>query len=228
MYLRWRRQLPHWINAVPVELPGRGGRLGEGFVEDFDDLVTLLCDEQKAAMRGNFALFGHSMGALLAWGISQRLRDMGRPLPCALLVSGSAAPTQRDPDRFVDIDDDDALIADMRKQGGTSEEVFNSVELMRMTLDTLAADYRVCASFAHTAAAPLPVPLHVLAGRDDDIEPWRVDAWSAETVHDRFTLDWFDGGHFFIRQHERGVLAVIAQHLARFVARGVHAPRALA
>ncbi len=218
MYLRWRRLLPRWIEVVPLELPGRGSRLGEDFVEDFDALVSLLCGEHEAALRGNFALFGHSMGALLAWGIAQRLRATGRPLPRALLVSGSAAPSQRDPDRFVDMDDDEALIADMRKQGGTPEELFASPELLRMTLDTLAADYRVCEGFAHRGAAPLPVPLHVFAGREDDIQPWRVEAWSAETLDAGFSLDWFEGGHFFIRQHEAQVLAALVRRLPQSVA----------
>jgi surfactin synthase thioesterase subunit len=218
MYLRWRRLLPRWIEVVPLELPGRGSRLGEDFVEDFDALVSLLCGEHEAALRGNFALFGHSMGALLAWGIAQRLRATGRPLPRALLVSGSAAPSQRDPDRFVDMDDDEALIADMRKQGGTPEELFASPELLRMTLDTLAADYRVCEGFAHCGAAPLPVPLHVFAGREDDIQPWRVEAWSAETLNAGFSLDWFEGGHFFIRQHEARVLAALVWRLPQSVA----------
>jgi surfactin synthase thioesterase subunit len=218
MYLRWRRLLPRWIEVVPLELPGRGSRLGEDFVEDFDALVSLLCGEHEAALRGNFALFGHSMGALLAWGIAQRLRATGRPLPRALLVSGSAAPSQRDPDRFVDMDDDEALIADMRKQGGTPEELFASPELLRMTLDTLAADYRVCEGFAHRGAAPLPVPLHVFAGREDDIQAWRVEAWSAETLNAGFSLDWFEGGHFFIRQHEAQVLAALVRRLPQSVA----------
>ncbi|WP_093340195.1 thioesterase II family protein [Variovorax sp. PDC80] len=218
MYLRWRRLLPRWIEVVPLELPGRGSRLGEDFVEDFDALVSLLCGEHEVALRGNFALFGHSMGALLAWGIAQRLRATGRPLPRALLVSGSAAPSQRDPDRFVDMDDDEALIADMRKQGGTPEELFASPELLRMTLDTLAADYRVCEGFVHRRAAPLPLPLHVFAGRDDDIQPWRVEAWSAETLDAGFSLDWFEGGHFFIRQHEAQVLAALVRRLPQSVA----------
>ncbi|WP_398496076.1 thioesterase II family protein [Variovorax sp.] len=218
MYLRWRRLLPRWIEVVPLELPGRGSRLGEDFVEDFDAMVSLLCGEHEVALRGNFALFGHSMGALLAWGIAQRLRATGRPLPRALLVSGSAAPSQRDPDRFVDMDDDEALIADMRKQGGTPEELFASPELLRMTLDTLAADYRVCEGFAHRGAAPLPLPLHVFAGRDDDIQPWRVEAWSAETLDAGFSLDWFEGGHFFIRQHEAQVLAALVRRLPQSVA----------
>lgn len=227
MYLRWRRLLPHWIEVVPVELPGRGARLAEPFVEDFDALVTQLCVERADAMRGRFAFFGHSMGALLAWGLTDRLRTLGRALPCALLASGSAAPSRRNPHRFAGKNDDQSLIADLRKQGGTPEEVFASEELMRITLDVLGADYRVCESFDHAAAAPLPVPLHVFAGREDDIEPQRIEAWSAEAA-DTFTLDWFDGGHFFVRQHEAAVLAVLAQCLAKALAEDAHAARAFA
>lgn len=228
MYLRWRRLLPQWIKLVPVELPGRGARLGETLLEDFNALVAVLYAEHGAAMQGHFALFGHSMGALLAWGLTQRLHADGRPLPQALLVSGSAAPSQRDPERFVDMDDDAALLADLRKQGGTPEEFFASPDLVRMTLDTLAADYRVCQSFVPAGDAPLPLPLHVFAGRQDEIEPWRMEAWSGETLSDDFTLNWFAGGHFFIRQQEAPMLAALTQRLAHSVSGGVYAPRALA
>jgi len=228
MYLRWRRLLPHWITLVPLELPGRGARLGEVLLEDFNALVAVLYAEHGAEMQGRFALFGHSMGALLAWGLTQRLHADGRPLPQALLVSGSAAPSQRDPKRFVDLDDDAALLADLRKQGGTPEEFFASPDLVRMTLETLAADYRVCQSFVHAGVAPLSLPLHVFAGRQDDIEPWRMEAWSGETHSDDFTLNWFAGGHFFIRQQEQPVLAALTQRLAHSVNGGVYAPRSLA
>lgn len=228
MYLRWRRLLPRWIEVVPVELPGRGMQLGQALLEDFEALLAVVYAERKVVMQGNFALFGHSMGALLAWGLAQRLHREGLPLPRALLVSGSAAPSHRDPERFVDIDDDQALIADLRKQGGTPEELFESPELMRMTLDTLAADYRVCRSFAPAGSAPLPLPVHVFAGRDDDIAPWRMEAWSGETLAEGFTLNWFDGGHFFIREHEAEVLASLTQHLEQSVCGGVYAPRTFA
>ena len=233
MYLRWRRLLPRWIEVVPVELPGRGARMGEPFVEHFDAQVERICVEQARAMQGAFVLFGHSMGALLAYGVTQRLRTLGRPLPRALFASGSAAPSQRDPGRLPDTRDDAALTADLRKQGGTPEEVFASVELMRITLDTLGADYRVCDSFTYTADAssPLPMPLHVFAGLQDDIDAARVEAWSAHAAG-AFTLDWFDGGHFFLRQHEAAFLDAVARRLtqvqAAAAAGGRHAPHALA
>ncbi|WP_343606362.1 alpha/beta fold hydrolase [Roseateles sp.] len=230
MYLRWRRLLPRWIAITPVELPGRGGRLGERFVEDFDALADQLCEElaPRLAPATPFALFGHSMGALLAHGLAQRLRERGGRMPLALIASGSAAPSRRDTARLQRvIGDEAALVADLRRQGGTPEEVFANAELLRLTLDVLGADYRVCASYRHEPRAPLPVPLHVLAGRQDEIAPERLAAWSAESTLP-MTLDWFDGGHFFVRQQEGAVLAALARHLSAASARAVPATDAFA
>ena len=216
MYLRWRRLLPRWIEIAPVELPGRGSRLGERFVEDFDTLVARLCDEQAEAMRGAsaFAFFGHSMGALLAHGMTRHLHERGERLPLALIASGSAAPSRRDTARLrAALGDDASLAADLRRQGGTPEEVFANAELLRLTLDVLGADYRVCDSFRHVPRPPLPVPLHVFAGRQDEIAPERLAAWSLES-DTAVTLDWFDGGHFFVRQQEGAVLTALARHLS--------------
>ncbi|QKH39460.1 thioesterase [Achromobacter pestifer] len=227
MYLRWRRLLPEWIRVVPVELPGRGARTGEPYVEDFARLVARICDEQATAMQNRYALFGHSMGALLAHAVAQRQHALAQPMPQAVFVSGSPAPSRRDPDRFAGMDNDSALMADLRKQGGTPDAVFESTELLRLTLDALAADYRVCGSFRYHPSEPLAVPMHTFAGRQDDIHPERIGAWRQETRH-TFTLDWFEGGHFFIRQQEQQVLAVIVRELARLFSGVGHAAAASA
>ncbi len=212
MYQRWRHLLPAWIRVVPVELPGRGARLGEPFVHDFDTLVERLCHEQRERLNGCHALFGHSMGGLLAHGMAQRLRDSGRPLPQALFLSASAAPSQRERGRLPLPGDDAGLIADLRKQGGTPAEVFEHEDLLRMTLDALNADYRVCDSFTYRHGAPLPMPVHVYGGRDDTIGTERLQAWQRE-AGGRFSLSWFEGGHFFLRQQEGLLLQAIVREL---------------
>lgn len=216
MYLRWRRLLPSWINLIPLELPGRGTRFDEPFVEQYPVLVSQLSTQVLHDAKRPWAIFGHSMGALLAFGISSRLHLMQAPLPAMLFLSACPAPSCLNSERFPDTSDDAALIADLRQQGGTPQEVFDSPELVALTLDTLRADYRVCQSLDYRHAGRLPIPMQVFAGRHDDIAPDRIEAWREE-ARGSFLLDWFNGGHFFIREHEVRVLQLVAQQLGELM-----------
>lgn len=222
MYQRWRRLLPAWIQVVPVELPGRGIRLSEPYVDDFESLVTRLCDEQAPYLGASTFLFGHSMGALLAYGMARQQRDRGHVMPSALLVSGSPAPSMRDSDGHVVKHGDAELIADLQRQGGTPRDIFTNPELLRLTLDTLRADYRVCESFRYGAPEPLDMPVHAFAGRNDDIDMARVIAWEEEAGTE-FSLEWFEGGHFFIQRQEQQLLASLVRVLAHQLAETSHA-----
>ena len=213
MYLRWRWLLPQWIRLVPVELPGRGVRFNEQPIECLDELVTRICDEHAPVLGNSCALWGHSMGGLLAYAVMQRLRAQGRRLPQALFVSATRGPSIHDEQRFAPRSNAE-LIADLRKYGGTPEDVFDSPELLRLTLDTLRSDYRVCATFRYASPPPLPVPIAVLAGRDDEIAAAEVEAWQCETSHP-VPVRWFEGGHFFIREHERAVARAIESELQK-------------
>lgn len=212
MYLRWKRLLPAWIEVIPVELPGRGSRLYESPQENYRMLVNILSQEIALTLPGSYALFGHSMGALLAHGVTQQLHRLNARLPDALMVSGCAAPAQQDSQRYHKICTEAALIADLSKQGGTPEEVFNSPELLAMTLQLLRIDYRVCGSFQYTGHAPLPVPIHCFGGRSDTIGADNLSSWQQEGSR-MFTLDWFDGGHFFLRQSEEWFIHVLKKRL---------------
>jgi surfactin synthase thioesterase subunit len=152
------------------------------------------------------------MGALLAFGITQKLRQMYAVPPAALLIAGCAAPARQDSRRYSKIRTEADLIADLNQQGGTPEEVFNSPELLAMTLDLLHADYRVCESFQYTRQVPLAIPIHCFGGKTDVIDAESLSMWRLESSQ-LFTLDWFDGGHFFLRQSEGWFLQVLTRRL---------------
>lgn len=216
MYLRWRRFLPSWLTLQPVELPGRGSRMDERSLESYTALTAVLCDELASNLPEDYAFFGHSMGALLAYGITHGLSARGLPLPIALLVSGCAAPNRQDSERYTKLQGEAALIADLRQQAGTPEEVFNHPELLAMTLDLLAIDYRVCGSFQHAELLRLPVSINVFAGRQDDIEASKLNDWKLAGTQ-TFTLDWFEGGHFYLRQSEEQFLSNLVKRLTESV-----------
>lgn len=214
MYLRWRHLLPSWIRVVPVELPGRGMRMSEPFAADIAPLVERLCAEHAQSLSGRHALFGHSMGALLAHRMAQRQRDIGGELAQALFVSASPSPWCRHARPFTPLTGDDELIDELRRQGGTPEEVLRHAELRQMVVDALRADHRLCASHRYQVRPPLPMPIHVLGGRSDTLAASELADWRRET-NGLFSLHWFDGGHFFIREHEAAVVMLIVKELVQ-------------
>jgi surfactin synthase thioesterase subunit len=218
MYFPWSDGLAEVADLRALELPGRGRRIREPLLQGYAALVEMLACELAtalAAIDGPYVIFGHSMGALLAHGIAQRLRTQSVRLPSALLVSACAAPSARE--WSLADDSDAALIASLRRQGGTREEVFECPELLEMTLPVLRADYRVCTSFQQTRAQQLQedllsLPVHVFGGLEDAVPPSGLRAWQHETAGP-FTLDWFSGGHFYLQPQQHALLARIGDYL---------------
>ncbi|CAM4036330.1 alpha/beta fold hydrolase [Pseudomonas wadenswilerensis] len=215
VYSRWRRKLPAWLSVRPVELPGRGARLGEPLLTDMQVLARQLASEQRLAASQPYALLGHSLGALLAFELAHELQALGCPPPVALFACGTAAPTRRedyDGGNWREPKSDEVLIDELRKLQGTPEEVLANQELMSLTLPVLRADFLLCGRYVYRQRPPLHCPLHVLGGEDDKASEAQLLAWRQESVGD-FSLEVFPGGHFFIHEHEERVLGVLSAAL---------------
>ena len=214
VYSRWRPKLPQWLHLQPVELPGRGARFGEPLHTDMRRLAMQLAKELRPTLKAPYALFGHSLGALLACEMAHALRALGCPEPVAMFASGTAAPTMRaDYDRgFADPKTDAELIEQLRTLNGTSEEVLANEELMSLTLPILRADFQLCGKFEPLTRPLLNCPVHVLGGKADRATTEQLIGWSKET-RGSFSVDMLAGGHFFIHEHEAKVLKVIKDQL---------------
>jgi len=215
VYSRWRRKLPDWLAVRPVELPGRGSRLGESLQTDMCALARQLAKELMPELRRPYALFGHSLGALLAFELTHALRELGCPPPLMLFASGTAAPTRREDYEkgYAQAKSDEELVTELRDLQGTSEEVLANRELMNLTLPILRADFLMCGRYRYRQRALLELPIHVLGGKSDRSSMEQLLAWGEETASG-FFLEMFDGGHFFIHEHERRVLEIIGQGLS--------------
>lgn len=209
VYARWQRELPSAIKVCPVELPGRGTRFGERLASDLAALARQLAREILPRTGEPYALFGHSLGALLALEMAYALRDFGAPAPCLLVASGTEAPSARDDADWAAPLADAQLIEHLQRLGGTTQQVLDSEELLALILPVLRADFLLCGRYQPAARTPLACPLQVFAGRQDSAGLATLQAWQRES-HGDFALRWFDGGHFFISSSQAQVLAALA------------------
>ena len=91
MYLRWRHQLPRWIELVPVELPGRGMRMGERFVETYDAQVARICALIASSHEASFNSVG-KIGILRSHSTSPgAMRAYSTSPPTGLTTAGNPA-----------------------------------------------------------------------------------------------------------------------------------------
>jgi len=219
VYARWRRSLPDWLQVCPLELPGRGMRMDEPLQRDIQALAAQLAEEIGRDLNGPYALFGHSLGGLLAFELAHALSARNLPAPLALFASGTAGPARRDVSEYAIEKTDEQLIARLRELQGTAEEALANPELMALMLPILRADFLLCGSFSYGRRAPLRMPIHVFGGKQDSVRADQLLDWQDDAASG-FSLDMFDGHHFFLMQHESAVLRCIRryadEHLARW------------
>jgi glycosyltransferase involved in cell wall biosynthesis len=80
-YRAWREPLASVASVCPVRLPGRESRSAEPPFERMEDLVAALLDALEPYTGEPYALFGHSMGAGIAFELTRALRGAGMPAP---------------------------------------------------------------------------------------------------------------------------------------------------
>ncbi|WP_328930065.1 thioesterase domain-containing protein [Streptomyces sp. NBC_00190] len=209
LYRSWQQRAAAGAALAPVQLPGRETRLREPPVEDFETLVTRLAGALGPWTGDRYALFGHSMGGLLAHELAYRLEELtGRP-PELLAVSACAAPELERPRPAIHQLPREEFVAELRRLEGTPAEVLEDDELLDLCIPRIRADFAVLASHRHRPRAPLNSRITAFCGtRDPQIPVWSMEAWRGHTTRD-FRLHLMDDDHFFIHRHE----AAVFQHL---------------
>jgi surfactin synthase thioesterase subunit len=213
-YLPLARALAPRVEVLAVQYPGRQDRRRERAVEDIGEFADMVAEAARGLGDRPFALFGHSMGALIGYEAARRLeRGAGNGMS-ALFVSGRSAPGPRPNPRDL-LDGDAALIAEIRRLGGTGAQVFDDPELMGMVLPALRADYRALSRYRWTPGEPLRCPLTVLLGESDPVVSAAGAAAWRELTSGQTRLISFPGGHFYLDEQVSGVARVLSAALGR-------------
>jgi medium-chain acyl-[acyl-carrier-protein] hydrolase len=213
VFRKWQDQVDPSIEIVPVQLPGRESRHAEKLEESISSLAGMLVEPViEKADDQPYAIFGHSMGALLAYELSQELAAKGRP-PSLLVVSGQAAPHAyhvRWPVRNLS---NQELIEYLGELDGIEAELLANPALLEFYLPVVRADFAACETYRYVQRPPLTAHLIVLGGAADPVAPpAELGRWS-ELTSDETVIRIFQGGHFFVFEHLATVLSMISDTL---------------
>ena len=210
-FYEWPKRLSHTIEMCAIQLPGRENRLAETPYRDSVSLARVLLRVLSPYLDRPFAVFGHSMGALLAFELVTQLAASAGPPPARLFVSASRPPhfpLRRPPMRGAS---DADLLAEVMRLGGTPAAVLECRELMLLALPTLRADFAVHET--HRSEAVVDVPITAFCGTaDPEISADEMAAWGARTRAE-FQLRVVNGDHFFLRTERDTLVALLVADL---------------
>ncbi|MCP5420380.1 MAG: thioesterase [Gammaproteobacteria bacterium] len=215
IYRLWPTGLPKDLEVGAVQLPGRANRLHEPALTSIPRLVDALVPALTPHLDLPFAFFGHSMGAVLAYEVTQALRSSGGPLPKHLIVSGRQPPHLPNTHSLLHILPNDQFVAEIdRRYGGIPAEVLQDKDVMELLLPCLRADVTALETYHAVSRPPLACPITAFGGTEDALTPHdHLEAWRNET-QSSFRVRVFSGDHFYLDPCRDEVLADLSATLA--------------
>lgn len=208
----FRTYLDGKVNMITPELPGRGARFHEPLLTDLPAMTADLVQQMSRQLNQPYALYGHSMGGLLAYLFAHAVKQAGIPAPVHFFCSGCRAPSVPRTAKFHNLPHDQ-FIDKLRELGGSPDEVLANRELMDFYLPIIRADFTAVENFVWPSLPVLSVPMTVMIATGDKVKDADAAAWQKETDQPVSVLH-FAGTHFFILQHTYAVCRVIARRLS--------------
>jgi medium-chain acyl-[acyl-carrier-protein] hydrolase len=213
VYRPWVKVVPAEVQICAVQLPGRESRLMEPPFTRMDALIPALVAAIREHLDRPFAIFGHSMGALVGFELTRALRRANLSMPAHLFLSAHRAPHLPDRRPHIHQLNEADFRQALRELEGTPEEVLENRELMDLIEPTLRADFELCEVYQPAREAPLDVPMTIFGGiADPNVDEAELDAWR-EYTRAPVRVQMFRGNHLFLHQSQREVTEEVVRML---------------
>ncbi|HBF31001.1 alpha/beta fold hydrolase [Rhizobium sp.] len=196
-YFGLGRHMPPGCELLLLDLPGRGKRHRDPPHHTMQQIVASVVRDIEPFLDRPLALFGHSLGAVIAFETAHMLQARG-VAPFWLGVSGRQGPGLVTPQRKLQELPDQALLDELAGLGGMPGRFLEAPDFLEIVLRNARADFAAIDTYRASPGRPkLDVALTAYAGRQDPwAPPGMMECWADETSRD-FTLQQYDGGHFY-------------------------------
>ncbi|MGW2541706.1 thioesterase II family protein [Kitasatospora sp. NPDC001574] len=204
----WAQLVPGHVELQIVALPGRERRFLDDPIEDMAELADTLHDVLAPVLDRPTLLFGHSMGASVAFETARRLEASGARHLAGLVLSGRHSPhAQREtPSEAADFDDD-RIVQHLEELGGTPPGFLDDPDARELILPAFRSDFRLIGRYVPGPGPKLRTPLAVLHGdRDVRVTAEDTPRW-AEEAEQFLGSESLPGGHFYLLDRPDAVVA---------------------
>lgn len=206
------------IVPIPLELAGRGQRMKESCFTDIAACVEDLYQKIKSEIsNGDYAIFGHSLGALLTYELVHYIKKMGDRLPVCIFFSGRIAPGADFPAKKIStIESDEEFLTQFNNLQALPKELLANDQIRKLMLPIMRADVRMAEEYQYQKREPLTQDIYIFVGENDILlTKDGLDAWKQETSKHVRNVS-FPGDHFYFRQNGQMVMEKINEVLLHY------------
>lgn len=228
LYSRWENFLPRDVELLLVHLPGRGARQDEDLIDDAKTLICNMVDEMHGYLDKPYVLFGHSMGALLAYIMAEEICQREMKAPDCIFISSLKVPDKLKGKEgcFAGIIDnraclyeldDEELKEKLAQLGGAPAVVLNDKDFIKTILPVFRNDLRLCETYAPQTKTVLPIPFELYGGNNDKlVSKSELEEWKQYTSKEA-NVTTFLGGHFYFQKNTNVFLFKLGKKLQDIV-----------
>ncbi|WP_311567530.1 thioesterase II family protein [Photobacterium arenosum] len=197
VFYPWAARLPAHIQLLAYQPPGRAQRMAEPACMSIQDYMDDIWQDMKSITDKPFILFGHSMGALLAYEVIKKLDVHKICMPVKAVFSAAKSPWKNNRAKLISHLRDNDFINELKIKGGFPEQILNNKELMELCTPYIKSDYSIVEDYCSEKKYKLSVSSIVLSGMDDEISDNELAEWG-DVFSQVPEIHSFPGGHFFI------------------------------
>lgn len=202
---------PDFLNPVVLELPGRGARAREKLLDDIKKIELDVFERALKLINGPYAIYGHSMGGLLAYLLARNiiLNRLNKPLH--LFITGTTGPSVGYRHSYHNLEKKEFLEV-IRNLKGMPDEILDNAEIMDFFEPVMRADFKAAETYSYRASGLLDVPISVIIGDEEEMKYEDVEAWKNESSIG-VEITKLPGNHFFIFDHGEYIMKFIGDKI---------------
>lgn len=193
------------VDLKVFEYAGRGSRYQEKLATSVDEIAKDLYAKTVSYINKNeqYVIYGHSMGALIAYTVCHKLEEHDLNNPLRLIVSGRKAPSVNDKKKIADYPSKE-FWKEVIEFGGIPKEMQKEKALLKFFEPILKADFKAVEEYEHQVIKPLTTSLDVMYAESELDHELDFLNWQKETIQP-LKIKSYKGDHFFIYEHAKEI-----------------------